>query len=105
MKAWLDDERPAPKGWERFTAARDLIEELSKRDLDEISLDHDLGDGRKVGTGYKVLVYIERELADGRMRRAPRIHIHTANPVARKRMEAARDSIERLQRMLDGACE
>ncbi len=104
VRLWLDDERPAPPGWELRRWPQDVMRDLEKFRVQEVSLDHDLGDD-DVGTGYDVLAYIERELAEGRMDRAPRIHIHTANPAARLRMIAARDSIERLQRMIDGAHE
>jgi hypothetical protein len=104
VRLWLDDERPPPRGWELRRWPQEVIRDLEKFHVQEVSLDHDLGDD-EVGTGYDVLAFIERELAEGRMDRSPRIHIHTANPAARQRMIAARDSIERLQRMLDGAHE
>ena len=45
--------------------------------------------------GYEVLVWIERQVAT-RAWVPPMIHIHTANPAARLKMEAALRSIERL---------
>lgn len=104
MKVWLDDERPAPDGWLRAYSAPQAIDMLEKFRVLEISLDHDLGNEHAM-TGYDVLTWIESRLADGEIKAAPRIHIHTANPAARPRMIAARDSIERLQRMIDGAHE
>ena len=70
-------------------------------EVTEISLDHDLGDhfGRPDGikrerTGYDVLLWIERQVVlEGFV--PPIIHIHTANPVAEKRMISTRDNINR----------
>lgn len=99
MKVWLDDERPAPAGWTHVRTADDAIAVLIAEEpfggVEELSLDHDLGDDA-AGTGYDVLSHIEHELAHGYISSHPRLHIHTANPPARKRMEAAVASIERL---------
>lgn len=62
-------------------------------DVSEISLDHDLGDDER-GTGYHVLLWIE-EMVALHNSKPPVIHIHTANPTARNRMEAARSAIYR----------
>lgn len=59
-------------------------------DVEELSLDHDLGVG--AGTGYDVLLWIEQHCH--LFGYAPHITIHTANPPARKRMEAAVESIK-----------
>jgi hypothetical protein len=71
-----------------------MIRCLETVPVEEISLDHDLGP-EEAGDGYQVLVWIERQVAT-RAWVPPVIHIHTANPVARLRMEAALRSIERL---------
>lgn len=55
------------------------------RRVTEISLDHDLGDDEH-GTGMK----------------PPKIRVHSANPAARARMEAAIASIERHANLGDG---
>lgn len=93
MKVWLDDERPAPPGW---TAARwpgQVIELLKSGQVEVVSLDHDLGDDPR-GTGYDVLAWIEEAVVT-RGFKPPEIRIHTANPAARKRMEAAAEAIRR----------
>lgn len=93
MRVWLDDERLAPKGWERCYWPADVIALLASGVVAEVSLDHDLGDDSH-GTGYDVLLWIEREVITNNFK-PPIIHIHTANPTAYLRMVAARASITR----------
>lgn len=96
LKIYLDDQRKAPEGWIRLTSARKAIQYLKKYIIDEISLDHDLGP-RKYGTGYDVLLYLEQLVEENEpipFDMLPKIHIHTSNPVARKRMEQALESIK-----------
>jgi predicted nucleotidyltransferase len=59
-----------------------------------ISLDHDLGDDKR-GTGYDVLAAIEEMAADDCNFTVPSISVHTQNPPARARMEAAVEAIAR----------
>lgn len=91
MKVWLDDERPAPPGWVRAHSVFEVFDAILNG-ATEVSLDHDLGLNHY--TGYDVLVWIEQRAANGHA--PPRIRIHTANPPARKRMEAAVASIQRM---------
>lgn len=91
MKVFLDDERKTPEGWIRVFWPEDAIKHLQTGQVEEISLDHDLGDD-KHGTGYDVILWIEEAVAEGRLK-APRITVHSANPPARKRMEAGIASI------------
>ena len=74
------------------------IELLQRGSVTELSLDHDLGllDGPCERTGYDVLLWIEEQAAQGY--RPPPIHLHSANPVARRRMLAAMSAIERASR-------
>lgn len=105
MRLWVDDVRPAPGrlvdrnktadnqvgAWIWSKTSKDAISVLKDWwDLiDVVSLDHDLGGD---DTGYKILIFIEYQVAiEGRS--APMIEIHTANPAARERMEAAVTSI------------
>ena len=68
MKVWLDDLRDAPPGWVRVTTPEEAIALLETGDVTEISLDHDLGlvDGERERTGYDVLLWLERDVAEGR---------------------------------------
>lgn len=58
MKVYLDDERRTPTGWHRVYWPSEVIELLKKGGVEEISLDHDLGDDDR-GTGYDVVLWIE----------------------------------------------
>lgn len=95
MKIFLDDERTAPAGWLQARWPDEVIALLKNGSVTELSLDHDLGDDVR-GTGSDVLEWIEEAVAI-RGFTPPIIHIHTANPAARARMELAVDSIRRLK--------
>lgn len=99
MKIWLDDIRPAPEGWHRCYWPNEVILLLQYLPVKEISLDHDLGDD-ETGTGYKVLAWLEEQLYLEKFpaARIPTIHIHTANPVARDRMEDTKRRIEQYKK-------
>ncbi len=96
MKVYLDDERPTPDGWTRVYWPDEAIALLQGGSVSEISLDHDLGDDTR-GTGCDVVSWIERAVAcDGFQ--PPIIHVHTANPAARRRMETGVAAIQRMLR-------
>ena len=100
MRVWLDDLREAPPGWVRVRTPEEAIALLETGDVTEISLDHDLGllDGERERTGYDVLLWLEREVAEGRwVIPLPEIGVHSANPVGRARMERAVASIRRMR--------
>lgn len=95
MKLWLDDIRPAPDGWiwaKDYETAFNFI--CGPEIFEEISLDHDLGDGP---TGYNLLCVIENLIGNDFWRKPiPEFHIHSANPVGRQNMARAIESIKRL---------
>jgi hypothetical protein len=96
VKVWLDDVREAPEGWAHVKTPEEAIELLRSRRVEEISLDHDLGltTPESERTGYDVLAWLEEAVAMGTWEYAvPAIHIHSANPVGRQRMEQAIKSI------------
>lgn len=112
-RLWLDDVRdpkqwlpqmgwmrgrPAEhmQNWKWATTAQEAIDHLEKHDVSEISLDHDLGDEATAGTGYDVLNYIEQRTFLSSNYKPPVIHIHTSNPSAREKMEAAVKSINQI---------
>jgi len=100
-KLWLDDERPAPDcTWRVFKTAPEIImflEDCSDWKEFLISLDHDLGIPEN-GTGYDVLCWIEAEIAHHGVPFAKDLElmVHSANPVGRKRMMQAIESIARM---------
>ena len=94
MRIFLDDERKTPEGWTRVYWPDEAIALLQSDRVLEISLDHDLGDDAR-GTGYDVIVWIEREVALSGFK-PPKITVHSANPAARNRMLAGIRAIEML---------
>lgn len=96
MKVYLDDERPTPEGWVGVRWPGEAIALLQTGGVEELSLDHDLGDDAR-GTGYDVVLWIEEAVAV-RGFKPPRIRVHSANSSAREKMLAGIASIERLAR-------
>ncbi len=97
-RLWLDDVRPPPDvSWTCARTAPEAIELLSGHPIEEVSLDHDLGDEPDVGTGYDVACWIEREAFAGRQGRITWA-VHSANPVGGARMTAALRSADRFWR-------
>ena len=95
MKLYLDDERTAPDGWVQVRWPDEAIKLLQMGEVTNLSLDHDLGDDQR-GTGYDVLLWIEQEVASCQFTPPAKIEVHSANPPARKRMQAAIESIFRM---------
>lgn len=91
MKIYLDDERETPAGWHRVYWPEEAIELLKTGKVEEISLDHDLGDDEH-GTGYDVVLWIEEAVYTSDFK-APIIKVHSANPSAREKMESGIRSI------------
>jgi hypothetical protein len=100
MKVFLDDERAAPDGWTQVRWPDEVIALLEGGAVEELSLDHDLGDDER-GTGYHVLLWIEEAVAL-RGFHPPRLKVHSANSSARQKMEAAITTIYRLARDTPG---
>ena len=94
MKVYLDDERKAPSGWFQTRTAFETIDLLNKKNVVELSLDHDLGDDKVFGTGYDVLLHIEKEMHLNKKKPPKKIKVHSANSGARIKMELAIRSIK-----------
>ena len=94
MRVFLDDERTAPEGWVQVRWPEDVFALLQGGQVEELSLDHDLGDDEH-GTGYDVVLWIEEAVAL-RGFKPPKITVHSANSSAREKMVAGIRSIERL---------
>lgn len=79
MKIWVDDERPAPEGWQHVTNYNDAIAGFSALSVHPniVSLDHDLGHTSR--TGYSIALWMaENEWWPHQ------IVVHTYNPVGAK---------------------
>jgi len=94
MRVFLDDQRTAPDGWLHVHWPADAIALLETGRVEELSLDHDLGDDER-GTGYDVILWIEEAVAL-RGFKPPRMMVHSANSSAGAKMLAGIDAIERL---------
>ena len=62
MRVFLDDERSTPEGWIRVCWPDEAVALLETGEVEELSLDHDLGDDER-GTGYDVILWIEEAVA------------------------------------------
>jgi hypothetical protein len=98
LRVWLDDRRPAPQGWVHVRTPEGAIDLLRAGGVEGLSLDHDLGldVGARERTGYDVLLWLERAVAEGRIRPPRLISVHSGNVGAVRRMELAIESIRRL---------
>lgn len=91
MKIWLDDMRTPPdSGWKWFKTANDVMDWFRlNHDVHEVeilSLDNDLGEDQV--EGYKILDWLEEKKFFVPDFIFPhKIQVHSANPVARRRME------------------
>jgi hypothetical protein len=94
MRVFLDDERTTPDGWVRVYWPSEAIILLETGAVDELSLDHDLGDDER-GTGYDVVLWIEEAVALHGFK-PPKIKVHSANSSAREKMVAGIQAIERI---------
>jgi hypothetical protein len=98
LRVWLDDERSAPAGWVHVRTPEEAIELLRGGEVEELSLDHDLGldVGEQERTGYDVLLWLEQEVEAGRALPPAVMRVHSGNVGAVTRMEQAIESIRRL---------
>lgn len=72
MKLWVDDERPAPEGWDRVESSREAIELLQSANVTELSLDYCL---KNWDTGDAVLYW----LAEHRDRIPGTLYAHSSS--------------------------
>ena len=94
MKVYLDDERDTPPGWTRVYWPDEAIKLLETGRVEEISLDHDLGDDER-GTGYDVVLWIEEAVVVHGFQ-PPKMSVHSANSSAREKMERGIEQILKL---------
>ena len=94
IKLFIDDIRdPLDNSWVIIRDPEIAINIISTTSIDVISLDHDLGEGKK--TGYDIIKRIEEKCYKDNSFIPPKISIHSANPVGRANIEAALKSIEK----------
>ena len=86
LKVYLDDKRNTPHGYFRVFWPSQMYHILEEFEVNEISLDHDLGDD-DIGTGYDVVCYIEEKVYFNKGYVVPVIKTHTDNSSARDKMQ------------------
>lgn len=97
MNIWLDDIRPAPKGWYWVTTRKGAIDALVANQVEWMSFDHDLGidpakaEAYNTGeiseheaemTGYQVVLW----MAENNVWPSEGCFVHSSNPVGAKRI-------------------
>jgi hypothetical protein len=91
MRVFVDDERKTPNGFNwRVWDYNSTITLLKTGQVQEISLDHDLGEAL---TGYDIVCWIEEEIFFKRIP-LPLIRVHSANPIGRERIQQVIDKIK-----------
>lgn len=96
LRVFLDDVRETPEGRVRCYWPDEVIGLLKTGKVEEVSLDHDLGDDEQ-GTGYDVITWIEEQVAVNDFE-PPYIVVHSCNSSARIKMGNGIRAIERLAR-------
>ena len=94
MKIYLDDTRKAPKGFKLVKSYKECIRLLKTKQVEEISLDHDLGGSK---TGNDIILWIEEQCFLSDDYNPPKISIHSANPVGVLKMKAGIENIIKIK--------
>lgn len=109
MKVYLDDVRPTPDGWVRTYTSQETIDILSKNDVEEISLDHDLdrcydklsleelAKRPEIDTGMKVVLW----LLENPQKLPKKWKCHSAREICRNKMTELLNTID-VKSLLDG---
>ena len=100
MKVFLDDERETPVNWHRTYTVEDTITALKTRQVQELSLDNDLGEGLK--EGYCVLDVLEEWVYFDHTFPVPIITIHSANAGRTPAMRQAAAKLEKIRQQQIG---
>ncbi len=102
LKVYLDDVRMTPEGWFRVVRAEDVLTLLRMNLVEEMSLDHDLGEfafdniSNSLGHPHDGS-WLARQIADDvsqGLYSLPKWHVHSANPVGADRMRAILTSLK-----------
>jgi len=96
MKVFLDDERETPEGWIRTRTVKDTVDLLCTKEVEELSLDNDLGpfepEGYKVMDALELLVYSDKTFP------IPTLTIHSQNLARSEYMRKAYSSILKMRK-------
>ncbi len=100
MKVYMDDERETPEGWLRSYTVEETISLLETREVTDLSLDNDLGEGLQ--EGYKVLDWLEEIVYFDKTFPIPVVTVHSANASRVQYMQRALKAIERIRQQQVG---
>lgn len=89
MKVWLDDKRPAPRGWTWTKTVDETTRLLRSGRVTELSLDFDLHKTDPGHDGAEVLEWLRTAGV-----KPPVLHAHTANPWGGARLAYLRRVLE-----------
>lgn len=93
MKLWVDDVRTPPdESWQWASDAENALYLLRMFHVEELSLDHDLGDG---ASGYDIIKWIEKRFHEESVPPPASIVTHSANPVGVENIERAVKALHR----------
>jgi hypothetical protein len=102
MKVFLDDERPTPKGWTRTYSVEETIALLELRQVQELSLDNDLGSLDSKTEGFNVLNWLEETVYSDPSFPIPIITIHSANAGRTPAMRQTAAKLEKIRQQQIG---
>src|SRR5687768_16473707 len=87
MKLWVDDLRCAPPGWIWVINVEDAKAVLETGEVEELSLDHDLGDTNiPERTGYTLVCWMEEKHVTEGIPFPPICRVHSDNSVGVEKM-------------------
>ena len=95
MRIFLDDTRETPQGWTRTYTVAETIELLKTRQVMELSLDNDLGEG--IPEGYLALNWLEETVFNDETFPVPMMMVHSSNASRVQDMNRAITSIYRME--------
>lgn len=97
INLFVDDSRIPDKEFVHVKTFNEAIHYLVNYSVNVLSLDHDLGDynGNNEKTGYDIVQWIEEKVVVEGFTPPKTIKVHSGNPVGRKNMEQAIESIQR----------
>jgi|SRR5579885_936896 len=100
IKLYMDDERTTPDGWFRTYTVEQTIYWLQSRRVTHLSLDNDLGAGKK--EGYNVIDWLEETVYFDKSFPVPEITAHSSNGPRADYIRRAIESIERIRQQQIG---
>jgi hypothetical protein len=96
IQLWVDDVRPAPgPDWTIARTSAEAIQFLRTGRVEVVSFDHDLGGD---DTSMRAIDWLDEAVSNDPEFRAPRVQVHSSNPVGARRIRAAVESMNRRRR-------